>query len=226
MKRISSKRAKACAISSAVKKRVWDRDNHCCVYCKSIYAFPEAHYIPRSRGGLGIEENERIGMPKAVFLSVLYDRGDLLKRAENDHCRGFAAFLRLFFQEPVAEVKILGNVKVAVRIKERFPGFLALAVLVVATDVPHRIGGVSVRAEVVRDVRYNKLRLRYVVLLEILEVVIEKLDFHFFSSLIRQWRFAHSSRIKLLSLSDSVSTPTAFASCMMLSINADICFTV
>ena len=57
MKRISSKRAKACAIPNAVKERVWERDHHCCVYCKSIYASPEAHYIPRSRGGLGIEEN-------------------------------------------------------------------------------------------------------------------------------------------------------------------------
>lgn len=57
MKRISSKRAKACAIPKAVKERVWERDHHCCVYCKSIYALPEAHYIPVLAAGWGIEEN-------------------------------------------------------------------------------------------------------------------------------------------------------------------------
>ena len=49
MKRISSKRAKACSISPKVKAVVWERDMHRCVYCKSINAFPEAHYIPRCR---------------------------------------------------------------------------------------------------------------------------------------------------------------------------------
>ena len=44
-------------IRKDVKDRVWERDNHCCVYCGSPYANPEAHFIPRSHGGLGIEEN-------------------------------------------------------------------------------------------------------------------------------------------------------------------------
>lgn len=57
MKMRSSKRAKALAIPKAVKDKVWERDGHRCVNCGSIYAFPEAHYIPRSRGGLGIEQN-------------------------------------------------------------------------------------------------------------------------------------------------------------------------
>ena len=57
MKRISSKRAKALAITKAVKDKVWERDDHCCVWCGSRDANPEAHFIPRSRGGLGIEEN-------------------------------------------------------------------------------------------------------------------------------------------------------------------------
>lgn len=57
MKRISGKRAKACAIPKTVKERVWERDLHRCVYCNSVYAFPEAHVVPRSRGGLGIEQN-------------------------------------------------------------------------------------------------------------------------------------------------------------------------
>ena len=40
-----------------VKKKVWDRDNHHCIYCGSPYAMPNAHYISRAHGGLGIEKN-------------------------------------------------------------------------------------------------------------------------------------------------------------------------
>lgn len=59
MKNISSKRAKACAISHAVKKRVYERDEEKCIFCDNAngIGLPEAHYIPRSQGGLGIEEN-------------------------------------------------------------------------------------------------------------------------------------------------------------------------
>jgi len=51
------RQTKATDISPAVKKAVWERDCECCIICGSIYAAPEAHYIPRSAGGLGIEEN-------------------------------------------------------------------------------------------------------------------------------------------------------------------------
>lgn len=51
------KRTKALAISPEVKKRVWERDAKCCVWCGSFNAAPEAHFIPRSLSGLGIEEN-------------------------------------------------------------------------------------------------------------------------------------------------------------------------
>lgn len=57
MKRVSSKRAKALSISKAVKDRVWERDGRRCIICGSSQANPECHYIARSRGGLGIEEN-------------------------------------------------------------------------------------------------------------------------------------------------------------------------
>ena len=56
MKNISSKRAKACAISQKVKQKVYERDEGLCVICGRP-GLPEAHYIPRSQGGLGIEEN-------------------------------------------------------------------------------------------------------------------------------------------------------------------------
>lgn len=51
------KRAKACDISQEVKARVWERDKGCCIICESPTASPNAHYIRRSQGGLGIEQN-------------------------------------------------------------------------------------------------------------------------------------------------------------------------
>ena len=57
MRNLSSKRAKALAISQKTKMAVWERDNHRCVYCHSPYALPESHFISRSKGGLGIDEN-------------------------------------------------------------------------------------------------------------------------------------------------------------------------
>ena len=48
---------RACDISNKVKQTVWERDYHRCIYCGSPYAMPNAHFIRRSHGGLGIEEN-------------------------------------------------------------------------------------------------------------------------------------------------------------------------
>lgn len=52
----SSKRAKALSVSQTVKRAVYDRDMGACVWC-GLPGIPEAHYIPRSMGGLGVEEN-------------------------------------------------------------------------------------------------------------------------------------------------------------------------
>jgi 5-methylcytosine-specific restriction endonuclease McrA len=54
-----SLRTKATAIKPAVKEKVYERDQHCCVYCgRSVELFfANAHIIPRSAGGLGIEQN-------------------------------------------------------------------------------------------------------------------------------------------------------------------------
>ncbi len=55
---MKTKRSKATDISMSVKKKVWERDDGCCVICGNSYnVMPNAHYIPRSKGGLGIEEN-------------------------------------------------------------------------------------------------------------------------------------------------------------------------
>lgn len=56
MKSRSSRRAKALAIPTAVKRRVNERDGGRCIVCGAP-GLPEAHYIRRSRSGLGIEEN-------------------------------------------------------------------------------------------------------------------------------------------------------------------------
>lgn len=53
-----SKRTKATDISMAVKKKVFERDKGKCVICGNSYnVMPNSHYIKRSHGGLGIEEN-------------------------------------------------------------------------------------------------------------------------------------------------------------------------
>jgi 5-methylcytosine-specific restriction endonuclease McrA len=53
---MKSKRTKAVDISQAVKLKVWERDNQCCVLCGAI-GNPNAHYISRAQSGLGVEQN-------------------------------------------------------------------------------------------------------------------------------------------------------------------------
>lgn len=50
-----NRRTKALDIPRKVKQKVLERD-HCCVWCGREGA-PNAHYISRAQGGLGIEEN-------------------------------------------------------------------------------------------------------------------------------------------------------------------------
>lgn len=51
-----SKRTKALEIPPKVKEAVFERDGGCCVFCGRV-GIPNAHFIARSQGGLGIEEN-------------------------------------------------------------------------------------------------------------------------------------------------------------------------
>lgn len=50
------RRTKAVAIKPEVRARVEERDNYCCIFCGRA-GRGEAHFINRSQGGLGIEEN-------------------------------------------------------------------------------------------------------------------------------------------------------------------------
>lgn len=52
------KRAKATGITQRVKQIVFERDNRKCVVCGNMKnVMPNAHYISRNKGGLGIPEN-------------------------------------------------------------------------------------------------------------------------------------------------------------------------
>jgi 5-methylcytosine-specific restriction endonuclease McrA len=69
---MKSKRAQACDISKKVKDRVWERDGGRCIICGSRMAMPNSHYIRRSQGGLGIEENVVTMCQRCHFM---YDQG-------------------------------------------------------------------------------------------------------------------------------------------------------
>ena len=69
---MKTKRAKACDITKKVKDRVWERDGQRCIICGSPYAMPNSHYIRRSQGGLGIEENI---VTMCVICHEMYDQG-------------------------------------------------------------------------------------------------------------------------------------------------------
>ena len=54
---VKSRRSKATDISQKTKKTVWERDGRRCIFCGDPRAMPNAHYISRAKGGLGIEQN-------------------------------------------------------------------------------------------------------------------------------------------------------------------------
>ncbi len=58
-KEIKGKKHKQTEISKLVKEAVWYRDKHRCIFCHEIVPLfcANAHLVPRSSGGLGIEEN-------------------------------------------------------------------------------------------------------------------------------------------------------------------------
>ena len=52
-----NKRSRQTDIPKKVKDEVWERDGKCCVLCGTPYAMPNAHFISRAQGGLGIPQN-------------------------------------------------------------------------------------------------------------------------------------------------------------------------
>lgn len=70
-------------IPSKARARVRERDSYdgvpCCIFCGSPYGVQIAHYVPRSRGGMGIETN------LACLCSICHaalDNGSDLEKAE------------------------------------------------------------------------------------------------------------------------------------------------
>lgn len=53
---MKSKRTKACEITKQTRMDVALRDNGLCIFCGGV-GIPNAHFIKRSQGGLGIEQN-------------------------------------------------------------------------------------------------------------------------------------------------------------------------
>jgi len=76
VKNLSSRQARAHAISARTKKRVFDRDEGICVWCGRT-GLPEAHYISRRKGGLGCEENI---LTLCRVCHERYDHGDAADR--------------------------------------------------------------------------------------------------------------------------------------------------
>lgn len=86
-----SRRAKATAISQETHDKVFIRDGGCCVYCGRRYpwVFPEAHFISRKKGGLGIPEN------LLTLCRECHDRYDHGTREERE---GMREFFREYFR--------------------------------------------------------------------------------------------------------------------------------
>lgn len=73
-----SRRSKATDISQKVKNIVWQRDNQRCIICENPNAMPNAHYISRAKGGLGIEQNV-----VTLCMKCHHDYDNGFKREEN-----------------------------------------------------------------------------------------------------------------------------------------------
>lgn len=74
-----SRRSKACDIDKSTRITVTLRDNGRCILCHSPNGKPNAHYIPRSAGGLGIEQNIVTLCPDCHFnLDQTEKRSELL----------------------------------------------------------------------------------------------------------------------------------------------------
>lgn len=75
---MKSKRSKATDIPPKIKNIVWERDNKQCIICGNYNAMPNAHYISRAKGGLGIEQNV-----VTLCLKCHHDYDNGSKREEN-----------------------------------------------------------------------------------------------------------------------------------------------
>lgn len=94
-----SKRSRACDITPKVRAKIHERDMGACIFCRAGYMMPPEdefatsrgmlqimHFIPRSQGGLGIQENLAIG---CIWHHNMMDNGNL----------GLREQMLIFFEE-------------------------------------------------------------------------------------------------------------------------------
>lgn len=86
---MKSRRTKALEISAAVKRHVYERDKGCCVLCGSPNGLPNAHYIGRAQGGLGIEKNVVTLCPECHREYDQTARREEIRQELRDYLRGF-----------------------------------------------------------------------------------------------------------------------------------------
>ena len=123
------RRTKACAISKKTKEIVYKRDGGCCIFCRHP-GLPEAHYVPRSHGGLGIPENIVTACrPCHDRMDNSTDRQQMLQVAA-DHLRQFYEdwnedslvydkWLKDKAQEHINEQKISNNQRLNAKFAEK-----------------------------------------------------------------------------------------------------------
>ena len=95
IKRISSKRAKSTQISTKTKKAVYERDNRLCVVC-GRYGLPEAHYVPRSQGGLGTEQN---------IVTLCRECHEAFDHKDYDTRMKYGRIIRLYLQKKYPDIE-------------------------------------------------------------------------------------------------------------------------
>ena len=91
MKARSSKRANALHPTPITRRMVYDRDGGLCVNCRRP-GLPEAHFIARSDGGLGCEENI---LTLCRRCHDIYDNG--CREVRDEMKERFAAYLASFY---------------------------------------------------------------------------------------------------------------------------------
>ena len=80
-----NRRTKELGINKKVKMVVWERDHHECIFChkRVEWNYANSHFIRRSQGGLGIEQNIMTNCEKCHYK---YDntkaREEMMKYAE------------------------------------------------------------------------------------------------------------------------------------------------
>lgn len=102
-----SKQAKAHEFSAEARREIMARDHNECIFCRRNYQMQGAtwmakevksimHYIPRSKGGLGIPQNGAIG---CIYHHDMMDNGNRGNRGE------MLCIFRIYLQEQYPEWK-------------------------------------------------------------------------------------------------------------------------